>query len=183
MKNELAQTQDNTIAIRQETENLIRAGVAENTIKAYQRAYDGFSAWLLDNVTTLSDNTLSAYITQLHVDGKSPATISIVVAAVRWWLKNENNAIELPITTRTLAGIRREGKERGRGQVKGMDWQVTERVCAFAESDKTIADLRDSAMIRLRKMNPSQRKFHLPPIRHQYHRPIVRHPTTRIRVQ
>ena len=105
MKNELAQTQDNTIAIRQETENLIRAGVAENTIKAYQRAYDGFSAWLLDNVTTLSDNTLSAYITQLHVDGKSPATISIVVAAVRWWLKNENNAIELPITTRTLARV------------------------------------------------------------------------------
>ncbi len=30
-----------------------------------------------------------------------------------------------------------------------MDWQVTERVCAFAESDKTIAGLRDSAMIRL----------------------------------
>ena len=102
MKNELAQTQDAAIAIRQETKNLIRAGVAENTIKAYQRAYDGFPAWLLDNVTTLSDNTLVAYITQLHVDGKSPATIAIVVAAVRWWLKNENNAIDLPITARTL---------------------------------------------------------------------------------
>ena len=53
MKNELAQTQDAAIDIRQETENLIRAGVAENTIKAYQRAYDGFHAWLLDNVTTV----------------------------------------------------------------------------------------------------------------------------------
>ena len=33
--------------------------------------------------------------------------------------------------------------------MRGLDWQVTERVCAFAESDKTIAVLRDSAMIRL----------------------------------
>ena len=33
--------------------------------------------------------------------------------------------------------------------MRGLDWQATERVCAFAESDKTIAGLRDSAMIRL----------------------------------
>ena len=65
---------------------------------------------------TLSDNTLSAYITQLHVDGKSPATISIVVAAVRWWLKNENSTIDLPITTRTLAGSAEKVKNAGVGK-------------------------------------------------------------------
>ena len=44
------------------------------------------------------------------------------------------------ITTRTLAGIRREGKDRGRGQV--------DRVCAFCEADKTVAGQRDAALIR-----------------------------------
>ena len=82
-------------------------------------------------------------VRHLHVDGKSPATIAIVVAAVRWWLKNENNAIELPITTRTLAGVSAGKVKRGRGQVKGLDWQATERVCAFAESDKTISTLNE----------------------------------------
>lgn len=42
-----------------------------------------------------------------------------------------------------------EGKDRGRGQVTGLDWQQTERFCAFAESENTITGLRDSAMIRL----------------------------------
>ena len=72
-----------------------------------------------------------------------------MVAAARWQLRNENKDYDLPVTTRTLAGIRREGKNRGRGQVTGLDWQQTERVCAFAESENTIIGLRDSAMIRL----------------------------------
>ena len=53
------------------------------------------------------------------------------------------------ITTRTLAGIRREGKNRGRGQVDGLTWSDVERVCAYAEIDKSTAGLRDSALIRL----------------------------------
>ena len=53
------------------------------------------------------------------------------------------------MTDTVLAGIRREGKDRGRGQVDGLDWQAVERVCAFAEAEKTLAGLRDSAMIRL----------------------------------
>ena len=80
---------------------------------------------------------------------KSPSTIAQAVAAVKWQLKNDNVSQELPITTRTLAGIRRNGKDRGRGQVSGLDWQQVERVCAFAEAEKTIVGLRDSAMIRL----------------------------------
>ena len=53
------------------------------------------------------------------------------------------------ITQRTLAGIRREGKARGRGQVEGIVWSEVDRVCAFAESDNSIAGLRDAALIRL----------------------------------
>ena len=67
------------------------------------------------------------------------------------WQARRHAGIEIvgEVTTRTLAGIRREGKDRGRGQADGLTWSDVERVCAFAEMDKSIAGLRDSALIRL----------------------------------
>lgn len=132
MKTELAITGDTLLATRQETENLIRASIAPNTLKAYQHALVGLQTHLSDQSLEFSDNALAAYITYLHGQGRAPSSISIVVAAVRWQLRNENKDYDVPITTRTLAGIRREGRDRGRGQVTGLDWQQTERVCAFA---------------------------------------------------
>ena len=149
MKTELAITGDTLLTTRQETENLIRASIAPNTLKAYQHALVGLQTHLSDQSLEFSDNALAAYITYLHGQGRAPSSISIVVAAVRWQLRNENKDYDVPITTRTLAGIRREGRDRGRGQVTGLDWKQTERVCAFTESENTIAGLRDSAMIRL----------------------------------
>ena len=55
----------------------------------------------------------------------------------------------MPITQATLAGIRREGRDRGRGQVDGLVWRDVERICAYAETEDTLIGLRDSAMIRL----------------------------------
>ena len=93
---------------------------------------------------------LANYITDMHEDGKSPATIGQAVAAVKWQLKHQSQeTINFPITQATLAGIRREGKDRGRGQVDGLIWQDVERVCVYAETEGTIAGLRDAAMIRL----------------------------------
>ena len=86
----------------------------------------------------------------MHEDGKSPATIGQAVAAVKWQLKHQSQeTLNLPITQATLAGIRREGKDRGRGQVDGLIWQDVERVCVYAETEGTIAGLRDATMIRL----------------------------------
>ena len=99
---------------------------------------------------TLSDALLANYITALHDNGKSPATIGQVVAAVKWQLKHQSQgSVNFPITQATLAGIRREGKNRGRGQVDGLIWQDVERVCIYAETEGTLIGLRDSAMIRL----------------------------------
>ena len=131
----------------EETESLINASVAENTRKAYQRARHALERWLAGR--SLSDELLATYITHLHNHGKSPATIGQVVAAVKWRLKKANAAIHLPITDTTLAGIRRDGKERGRGQVDGLIWQAVERICIIAETEGTLAGLRDAAMIRL----------------------------------
>ena len=55
----------------------------------------------------LNDSVLAAYLTELYDSGKSPATVSQVVAAVKWQAKNlglEN--IVGAVSVRTLAGIR-----------------------------------------------------------------------------
>ena len=93
----------------------------------------------------MTDGLLATYITGLHQAGKSPSTIAQVIAAVKWRSSKSHGDVVGEITQRTLAGIRREGKERGRGQVDGLTWADVERVCAFAEADKTLAGLRDSA--------------------------------------
>ena len=140
---------NNKLVVNEELAQLIRKSVAPNTMKAYQHALGGIQSYLSDHGLEFSDSALAAYITYLHGQERAPSSISIVVAAARWQLRNENKDYDLPITTRTLAGIRRDGRDRGRGQVTGLDWQQTERVCAFAESENTITGLRDSAMIRL----------------------------------
>lgn len=132
-----------------DTEQLIRASLSENTLKAYQRALDAFDLWVSLGKRPFTDMTLAAYLTHLHNAGKSPSTISQVLASVKWRLKHQKQNVHLPITEATLAGIRREGKDRGRGQVDGLTWQDVDRVCINAESEGTITGLRDSAMIRL----------------------------------
>ena len=46
MKVELVEAQETAIAIRQETENLIRASLAPNTLKAYEKALKGLRLFL-----------------------------------------------------------------------------------------------------------------------------------------
>ena len=138
-------TQHNTTILQlpEETKTLIKASIAENTLKAYQRALQSLTTWL-------SGQLLAAYITALHETGKSPATIGQIIAAVKWQLKHQSlETINFPITQTTLAGIRRTGKNRGRGQVDGLIWQNVERVCILSEMENSLARLRDAAMIRL----------------------------------
>ena len=142
--NTLEKQPNHELDIPERTAHLIRAGVAPNTLKAYRHALERVSAWL--NGRNLDDRLLAEHITQLHDDGKSPATIAQLVAAVKWRAPEQ---VVGEITKRTLTGIRREGRTRGRGQVDGLTWVDIERICSFAEASKTLAGLRDSAMIRL----------------------------------
>ena len=126
------------------TAQLIRASVSDNTLKAYRHALKKLERWL--GGRELDDRVLAEYIAELHTAGRSPATIAQAVAAVKW--RGLEDAVG-EITLRSMAGIRREGRERGRGQVDGLTRVGMERVCSFAEASKTLAGLRDSAMIRL----------------------------------
>ena len=147
MKSKIVKTEDKQIALPEQTKQLIKASIAPNTEKAYRLALERFYLFL--DGRTLEDTHLAAYITHLHDQGKSPATISQVVAAVKWTLKHSQNGTELPITNATLAGIRRDGKTRGRGQVDGLLWKDVEKVCLSCELENTKAGYRDSALIRL----------------------------------
>ena len=147
MNDLVTQSQDNELAISTEMASLIQSSVAPNTIAAYRRATQKLEAWLDGQI--LTDGLLATYITELHQQGKSPATIAQAVAAIKWTASKSRIDVVGEITQRTLAGIRRKGKSRGRGQVEGIVWSEVDRVCAFAESDNSIAGLRDAALIRL----------------------------------
>ena len=119
----------NPLSLPKETEDLIKAGVSENTLRNYRFWSREIETWLKGR--SLDDGLLAGYITHLHTEGKSPATISQAVAAVRWVAQNNGVEIVGEVTTRTLAGIRREGKDRGRGQVDGLNWSDVERGLCF----------------------------------------------------
>ena len=137
----------NHVTISDETEELVNASIAPSTIETYRLAMGQLEKWLDGRV--LDDNLLATYITGLYQGGKSPATISKIVAAVKWTVKHQGVGIPFEITEKALAGIRRKGKGRGRGQVDGITWEEVNQICALAEAEGTIAGLRDSAMIRL----------------------------------
>ena len=84
----LAIGQKNAVVISLDTEELIKAGVSENTLKAYRRALVELNTWLYAmkraDSEPLKDAVLAEYITQLHQSGKAPSTIAQVVAAVKW---------------------------------------------------------------------------------------------------
>ena len=130
-----------------DVEFLIRASVSENTLRAYRRILRDLSAWL--DGKAINDALLSQYISFLHEGGKSPSSISQVVAAVKWRGKFKGVPVVGEITKGALAGIRREGRGRGRGQADGLDWESVDEICRLAESEKAVAGFRDSAMIRL----------------------------------
>ena len=135
--------------IPEPTARLVEKSFAENTVRNRRQALKHFDEWL--NGRPCLDGLLAQYITHLFDQGKAPGTISIVVSAVKWLLKHRNNgtSVDLPITTATLSGIRREGRGRGRGQRNGLTWREVEKICAVQEADGTLRGLRNSAILRV----------------------------------
>ena len=125
-----------------------RAKASDNTLKAYEHAKQKLEAWLEGR--QLTDAVLAEYIRYLDAEGKSAATINLVVAAVKWMAAHQGADYEVgPISASTHSEIRMEGKKRRRRQADGLTWDDVERMCAAAESSDTPAGLRDAAMISL----------------------------------
>ena len=123
-------------------EDKLRIGIAwdalsPNSRRAYQQAWRSVSEWLLDTDTTidnLTDSQLAGYLSTLDAQGVAPATISMALAAIKWYFSNvKASDVQFPISTKRLRTIRRDLKGRGRGQVDGLIWTDVERVCFCRE--------------------------------------------------
>ena len=126
----------------------IRANVSDNTLKAYGHATRKLEDWL--DGRTLNDAVLAEYIHFLHTKGKSPATINLLLSAVKWMAEYHGiEDVAGPITKRIWSDIRGENRQAGRRRADGLTWAEVERVCTVAESSETVAGLRDAAMISL----------------------------------
>ena len=130
------------LAIRETARGLVAASVSANTRRAYEGALDRLRDWLAGRL--LDDATLAEYLAARFEAGHSP-----VVAAVRFYAKLGSQASPIgPATERVLAGFRREGQSRGRGQVVGVRWEQADAAAAVAgSSGGSVRGLRDAALL------------------------------------
>ena len=131
---------------------LAAASISKNTWIAYQGALDRLQDFLREqgrDLTGLDDSHLAEYLTRLHGSGASPASAAMVCAAVRFLAKTTGQPSPAgPLSGRVMAGLRREGKDRGRGQVQGLQWGQADTAAAVASNGgQSLAGLRDAALI------------------------------------
>ena len=126
-----------------------------NSRRSYQGAWDRCGQWLTDKGVTLddlSDELMAVYIATLDAKGRTPATISVSVAAVKWFFAHvRNEERNWQTTENKLRSIRRDSKTKGPGQVAPLTYNLVDRICSQAEADtrNPLKGLRDSAIIRL----------------------------------
>ena len=108
-------------AVTAAASNLIRDSISANTRRAYESAMRQLDAWLAGR--ELDDAALADYLGKLDIDGRSPASAAMVIAAVRMRarLTGESDPVG-PAAERAYKGFRRNGRaERGRGQAPALD--------------------------------------------------------------
>ena len=134
-------------AVSSSAQRLIQASVSENTKVTYDQALSKLEEWLGGRV--LADALLSEYLTSCHDQGMAPASIALIPAAVRFAarLVGEDAPIG-PLSERTLAGIRRKGRHRGRGQATGITFTETKFLVGLIAKNG-VRGVRDAALFSL----------------------------------
>ena len=118
-------------AIRDDTRELIASSIADNTRTAYAAALRTLDAAV--PVDRQTDSTIADHIAGLHAAGAAPASIALVVAAIQFRAKIAGTRSPVgEVTRRTLAGIRKEGRDRGRGQAAGLRYDDVIAIQAVA---------------------------------------------------
>ena len=147
-----------------DTRRLIEASISANTRKAYTAALDRLDSYLQSlPEPVLTDEALANYLGLLHESGHpsqradhqprplSPPSLALIVQAVRFVekLQQRPTSVVGPLTERTLAGARRDGKDRGRGQVAAITREYLAIMVRDAERKETLAGARDAALFRV----------------------------------
>ena len=134
---------------------LVEASVSLNTRRVYSSVWRRFDATGLE----ANDAGIAAYLIGLFESGRSPATASLAVAALRFRARHAGDPDPVgPLSERVLAGFRRAAANRGWGQVTGIRFEEARAVARQAAKDgqgrtratsleRRVAGLRDAALI------------------------------------
>jgi hypothetical protein len=143
---------------------LTEAAVSERTRAAYDYEFKRFEAWAsrhkLPSLPTTSA-IAATYLAHLNRRGTSPATLSVVRAAIKHHhvtlpprTKGRNLDLATPEIKRLFKGARRKAREAGRKTNKATPWLVEDfNVLAghlqALQTSSDLEDLRDLALIGL----------------------------------
>ena len=144
----IERTQGHAIAqVSPDTMELMRRAYSKGTLECRQKILKRLDNWLQGREIT--DAILAEYMTHLFTQGKAPATIRNVLSTAKWFLRIKDKGVDMPISTITLSGICRAGRDRGIGQRNGLTWENVEKICAVQEADGTLMGVRNSAIIQV----------------------------------
>ena len=122
-------------AVGAHTRQLIASSIADNTRTAYAAALRTLDAAV--PVDQQTDSTIVDHIAGLHAAGAAPASIALVVAAIQFRAKIAGTRSPAgEVARRTLAGIRKEGRERGQGQARAVTYDQVIRMQAGASQPR-----------------------------------------------
>ena len=118
-------------AVGDDARQLIASSIADNTRTAYAATLRTLDAAV--PVDRQTDSTMADHIAGLHAAWAAPASIALVVAAVQFRAKIAGTRSPVgEVARRTLAGIRKEGRDRGRGQARAVTYDQVIRMQAVA---------------------------------------------------
>lgn len=124
---------------------LANVSIAPSTRRAYEGALRRFEHWRRICQYPLDDQSIAIYLTHLFHNGKSPATCALVVAAFEFSTKITGSLNPIGRATKSvLAGIRREGKERGRGQSNALTYEDVIKVLTTCKQRRKHPKKRES---------------------------------------
>ena len=147
--NDLAPTAAVPAPVTPATDRLIRDSTSANTRRAYAGALTRLDASL--DARPTDDAGIAEYLGTLDAAGKSPATASMVIAAVRFRAKLAGLPDPVgPIADRAHKGFRRAGRnERGRGQAPALDLDAIREIAGqCAPLDRAIVLTMFQACLR-----------------------------------
>ncbi len=129
---------------------LMESSLAPRTREAYRSEWKKLSAWL--HGRSLCDKLLAEYLACLYKKGLAPASISLVLAAVRCFYRLADVETPVgPMTISVMGGIRREGRGRGRGQVAPIRFRDADLLAMMIEREASLgspeAGARDAALV------------------------------------
>ena len=110
--------------------DLMRSSISERTKVNYQRNLKQFAEWCREHgFDTPDDRIVSEFLTALFAKGYAPGTIKLFSDAIIYDARQQD--MDPPVGNQSrsvLAGIAREGRQRGRGQSEGLTFEQYDRI-------------------------------------------------------